>query len=147
MKFIIVFFLVLFSVSTQATIPWRARVVCDGPTGQAVYDDFVFTYYGQPVFQHQFVIKSPGINEYFYRLGGVIPEIARNYPQEVIINLYRDYTDHSEVPAKLSNTIGPFTYVVKMNLPEVKVMFVSRETGNVLGDWIFRECRQVRSGF
>jgi hypothetical protein len=148
MKTLILSFITFLSISSAfATIPWRARVACDGPSGQAVYDDFVFTYYGNPVFQQQFVIRNPEIIEYFYKRGIVIPEIGKNFPNEIIIDLYRDQNDYSEFPKRLARTVGAFTYVLEINLPEVRISAYHRATNYLAADWIFRECLPKRTGF
>lgn len=140
--------LALLALSTpraQAVVPWTQLIACDGPSGQAVVDDFVFTYYGQPVFQQQLVVRNESINRWLYSQGVVIPEISGNFPQELVITLTRLSSDeHRKIPDTYQSTLGAFVYEVKIALPQVELHVYSRETGREQANWIFRECAALR---
>jgi len=139
----------LFFAATTSTafanIPWSPRIVCSGPSGEAVMDDYIFTYYGLPVFQQQFVIRSPEINTWLHSQGVVAAEIAQNFPHELILNLNRPQSAGKElVSAHYESSLGAFNYALEIDLPEVAFKVFSRETGAEQAAWIFRECRRVR---
>jgi|GEM_PF-1467411 len=128
------------TVSAQ-TIPWSPAVSCDGPSGQAVLDEFVFTYYGNPVFQQQLVIRNESINAWLYSQGAVALEIAARYPQELIVPLVRlSPNDHAPLASRYQNTLGAFTYVLEVQIPVLTLRVLSRETGREVANWSFREC-------
>ena len=108
-------------------------------------DDYIFTYYGLPVFQQQFVIRSPEINQWLYYQGAVATEIAKNFPQELIVNLNRPQSAGKElIAARYESSVGAFNYALEINLPEIAFRVSSRETGTEEAFWIFRECHRVR---
>jgi hypothetical protein len=144
----LIFFFSLFSVfgfPAYATVPWSPLVLCEGPSGEAVLDDFVFTYYGRPVFQQQFVIRDEGINQWLYSQGVVSREIAMNFPQELIVPLYRlSVDDDRPLPEMYQSTLGAFQYVLKVELPLLHFIVNSRQTGLEQARWTFRECFRKR---
>jgi hypothetical protein len=139
------FFASLLPVFGHGSVPWRPLVVCEGPSGEAVLDDFVFTYYGQPVFQQQLVIRSPEINHWLDGQGVVTREISANFPAELIVVLNRvSPSDHRPLPDIYRSVLGTFMYELKVSLPELRFSAHDRETGLEAAHWIFRECRLAR---
>jgi len=135
----------MFSTQAHAVIPWTPLISCEGPSGIAVLDDFVFTYYGRPVFQQQLVIRSPEINRWLQRQGVVANEVAMNFPDEIIVNLQRTPQEiEPRIASRYTATLGAFNYVVILELPTLSFFVQSRETGAELTSWQFRECSQLK---
>ncbi len=147
-KFLLLVFICLLSSNSYAVIPWQEKIRCEGPSGEAVIDEFVYTAYGLPVFQQQLVIRNVTINKWLFNRGVVANEIAMNYPDELIVNLQMNVDEIPLEPNQIIKnyhaTLGAFFYTVKVELPEVSFYAHSRETGHELANWIFRECWHVQ---
>ena len=145
MKILAILTATLLSSAIQAapSIPWRAVVKCEGPSGSAVLDGFHFYTHGHTIYLNQFVIRSREINEYLASRNLLATDVSTNYPLETIIPVARDTVDLGELPPVLSVERDNLIYKLEIKLPEVKLGVFSKLSRSEIGNWIFRECNST----